>query len=363
MPNFSLEELRAKINEIDAELLRLLNERAAQVLKVAEVKEREAQDNDPQYYRPNREIQVLKRLLSQNDGLLSDEQVTRIFREIVSSSLALEQGFVIAYLGPPGTYTQSAVTKHFGNSVQTSPQRTIPDVFDAIASDEVHYGVVPIENSTEGTVNQSLDSFLKSDIRICGEVSIPIHHMFMAQDGVRDEDVQVIYSHQQSFAQCREWITRHFAQVEQHVVSSNAEGAKQAKQVTNAAAIASEMSATQYSLSVLHRRIEDQKDNTTRFLVLGKQKVGVSGHDKTSILVQTANKAGALVEVLSPFKDRNISLSQVVPRPALSGHWSYVFFIDLEGHVEDDNVRTALDEVAERSMEIKVLGSYPKALD
>ena len=363
MSKSDLEKIRDQIDQIDSELLRLLNRRAEFVLQVAEAKKAESGDQDAHFYRPEREAQLLSRLNEQNDGILSDDHIRRIFREIISSSLSLEEGLTIAYLGPPGTYSQSAVYKHFGSSVLSKPQGKIPEVFSAVTKNEAQYGVVPIENSTEGTVNLTLDCFLESDLKVCSEINLPIHHMLMIHNDTLESDIKVIYSHEQSFAQCRDWLTWQFPTIEQNVVSSNAEAAKRAAAETNSAAIASELCATRYNLKILHRRIEDQKSNTTRFWVLGKRPVAISGTDKTSLLVQTANKAGALVDLLIPFKEREISLSQVVSRPSKTGNWSYVFFIDFEGHIDDENVGHALAQVEQHTLEVKVLGSYPKAED
>lgn len=361
MPKNSLDQLREQIDSIDLEILNLLNQRAERVLEVAEFKSQESPDESPQFYRPEREAQVLKRLCEENQGKLSSEHITRIFREIISASLSLEEGLAIAYLGPAGTYTQSAVYKQFGKSVKTVSQGTIADVFHAIENGVTQYGVVPIENSTEGTVNQTLDCFLNTDLQICSEINLPIHHVLMSKTEITFDEIDTVYGHEQTLAQCRNWLSTHLPKTIQKVVSSNAEGARQARSDGKSAAIASEQSASEYGLCVLERHIEDQKNNTTRFLVLGRHPVGQSGYDKTSLLVQTANKAGALVSVLTPFKEHEISLSQVVSRPSKSGNWSYVFFIDFDGHVEEERVATTLKAVLEHSLEVKVLGSYPKA--
>ncbi len=358
-----LSELRAKIDEIDRQLIELLNRRTECVIEIGQVKSKEEDFERLSAFRPDREAQILQRIRDLNEGPLSDAQVELLFREVISMSIAFQQPLSIAYLGPVGTYSHSAAIKQFGRSTTVRPQPTIPDVFHQVETDGANYGVVPVENSTEGAVNQTLDCFIDSNLRVCGEVNLPIHHALMAKRGVETEGIQKVYSHEQSLAQCRNWLREHLPDIPTQAVASNAEAARLASVEDNTAAIAGELAADQFQLNLLFSNIEDQVSNATRFFVLGKQEVPPSGTDKTSLLVNTANRSGALVEVLSPFQRHGISLSRVVTRPARSGNWSYVFFIDFDGHAEEEAVATVLDEVRSVAYDLKVLGSYPRAFD
>ena len=362
MASDKLQDRRAQIDAIDTQLIALLNQRARHVIEVGEVKASEAHNEPISVFRPEREAQLLKRILALNEGPLSDSQVELIFREIISMSIAFQQSMSVAYLGPVGTYSHSAALKQFGRSTTVRAQRSISDVFHAVESETSHFGVVPVENSSEGAVNQTLDCFIESELRVCAEVNLPIHHALMAKHGVADSHISKVYSHEQSLAQCRNWLREHLPNVSLHAVSSNAEAARLVSELNDAAAIAGEPAADEFQLNVLHSRIEDQASNATRFFVLGKQRVPPSGADKTSILVYAANRSGALVEVLSPFKNHDISLTRVVSRPAPAGNWSYVFFIDFDGHEEDEAVTQVLDEVRATAFDVKMLGSYPRAL-
>ena len=358
-----LAELRAKIDAIDRQLIELLNDRTRQVIEVGDVKAREPDFEQSSAFRPDREAQMLQRIRDLNEGPLSDEQIELLFREIISLSIAFQQPISVAYLGPVGTYSHSAAIKQFGRSSTVRPQPSIEDVFREVESEGANFGVVPVENSTEGAVNQTLDCFIDSNLRVCGEVNLPIHHALMAQRGIAIKDVEKVYSHEQSLAQCRNWIRENLPHVQTQAVVSNGEAARMASQEDNTAAIAGELAADQFQLQLLRSNVEDQASNATRFFVLGKQHVPPSGADKTSLLVYTPNRSGALVEVLSPFQKHEISLSRVVSRPARSGNWSYVFFIDFDGHADDETVASVLDEVREVAFNLKILGSYPRALE
>ena len=356
----SLGSLRKRIDEIDQELLALLNARAACAQSVAAVKQAEAPDTAPIFYRPEREAQVLRHLIERNEGPLSDDRVTQIFRQVMSACLALEEPMEVAYLGPEGTFTQQAALKHFGEAVNCRSFVTVDDVFREVAAENCHYGVVPVENSTEGVVNHTLDNFLTSSLRICGECELKVHHHFMTLDD--SAEIQKIYAHQQTFGQCRRWLDTHFPNVARVVVSSNAEAAKLCLSEPNAGAIASEVAASIYGLMIRARKIEDLSDNTTRFLIVGRESVGPSGNDKTSIIVSTHNHSGALFKVLEPFHRHGISLTAIETRPSKHGMWSYVFFIDFDGHGSDSNIETVLSEIDQDVLEVKILGSYPRAL-
>ena len=297
-----------------------------------------------------------------NQGPLSNEEIARLFREIMSACLALEQPTKVAYLGPEGTFTQQAAVKHFGQSSITLPMALIDDVFREVQANSVHYGVVPVENSSEGVVNHTLDCFLKSQCQICGEVELRIHQNLMVSDITQKDKISRIYSHSQSLAQCRQWLDTNYPNAQRIAVSSNAEAAKRVQTEWNSAAIAGEMSAELYNLTILAEKIEDSIDNSTRFLVLGNQLVGPSGNDKTSIVLSSSNRPGALYEFLKPFRDENINLTRIETRPSPSTLWGYVFFIDFIGHQQDETVNKVLEHLGNIADDVKVLGSYPLAV-
>lgn len=354
-----LAKLRAQIDEIDQNIQSLINQRAACAQRVAEVKQAAAGNELVQYYRPEREAQVLRAVMERNTGPMPDEDVAKLFREIMSCCLALEKPMKVAFLGPEGTYTHAAALKHFGHFVHAQPMSAIDEVFREVESGQANYGVVPVENSTEGVVNHTLDSFVNSPLFIAGEVKLRIHHHLLSNDEVKPSDIKRVYSHQQSLAQCRKWLDANCPQVERVAVSSNAEAAKLSMKEEGAVAIAGDMAAEQYSLLKLVENIEDQPDNTTRFLIIGSDVVPASGQDKTSIMVSAKNKPGALYHVLEPFHQNDISLTRLETRPSNSGTWAYVFFIDFEGHIDDEGVQKVVQQVSPDAVEIKHLGSYP----
>ncbi len=354
-----LDEIRKRIDAVDAEIQRLISERAALAQEVAQIKQAEQADEEVVFYRPEREAQVLRKVLARNQGPLPGEEMARLFREIMSACLALEQPLTVAFLGPEGTFTQAAALKHFGHSVRTRPLAAIDEVFREVTAGSAHYGVVPVENSTEGVINHTLDMFMRSSLTICGEVELRIHHHLIGRER---HNIDKIYSHQQSLAQCREWLDAHLPEVERVAVSSNAEAVRRAAQEEGSAAIAGETAAEIYGLPILEAKIEDNPDNTTRFLVIGTQDVPPSGDDKTSLLVSTANRPGALYRLLSPFERNGISLNRIESRPSRLANWEYVFFIDINGHAQDEAVARALETLRVDSPMFKVLGSYPKAV-
>jgi chorismate mutase/prephenate dehydratase len=321
-----------------------------------------AADPETVFYRPEREAEVLRAVKARNKGPLDNESLARLFREIMSVCLALEKPLNIAYLGPEGTFTQAAALKHFGHSILMQSMSAIPDVFSEVESSGSDYGVVPVENSTEGVISHTLDMFLKSPLSICGEVSLRINQNLMSQASSIDE-IKTLYSHQQSLAQCRGWLDRHIRQdVERIAVSSNAEAARMAAADSGAAAIAGENAAGLYNLNILESNIEDEPGNTTRFLVIGKQQVPPSGHDKTSLMLATKNEAGGLHALLSPLAKHKISMTRIESRPSRRGIWDYVFFIDILGHQQDKVVQKAFQELSEKANLFKILGSYPVAV-
>ena len=351
-------QLRDRIDALDEQIQELITERAKVAEEVAIAKQ-EAGNNI--FYRAEREAQVLRKVMERNRGPLSNEEMARLFREIMSACLALERVMKIAFLGPEGTFTQAAALKHFGHSVQTLPMPTIGDVFREVESGMSSYGVVPVENSTEGVINHTLDEFMRSSLHICGEVELRIHHHLL---GKSDDisAVKKVYSHRQSLAQCRKWLDTNLANVEQIDVSSNAEAARLAAEEEGAAAIAGEAAAEIYGLNMIAGNIEDEPDNTTRFLIIGERLVPASGVDKTSMLISTSNRSGALHDMLEPLAKNNISMTRIESRPSRVGMWNYVFFIDIEGHVDDENVARAIKELEQAASVVKVLGSYPKAV-
>ena len=356
-----LKPIRERIDAIDAELLQLISERARCAQEVARIKRAAEPGEAVEFYRPEREAQILRKILEQNPGPLSGEEMARLFREVMSACLALEQPLNIAFLGPEGTFTQAAAYKHFGHSVSTTPLAAIDEVFREVESGVCPYGVVPIENSTEGVVNHTLDVFMESPLKICGEVELRIHHHLLGRDQPL-EAIERVYSHQQSLAQCREWLDANLPRAERITVSSNAEAARRAAKEQGAAAIAGETAAELYELRMLSRNIEDHPDNTTRFLVIGRQSVMPSGNDKTSLLVSTANKPGSLYRMLEPLARSGVSMTRIESRPSHCVNWEYVFFFDVEGHVEEPKLKAALKELRAEADMVKVLGSYPKAV-
>ena len=354
-----LAQIRDRIDDLDRQMQDLLNARAQAAREVAEIKL--ASGKDAVFYRPEREAMVLRMVKERNTGPLGAEAMARLFREIMSECLALELPLKIGYLGPEGTFTQAAALKHFGHAVTTVPMAAISDVFQEVESGGCHYGVVPVENSSEGVVSHTLDMFLNSPLKICGEVTLRIHHNLMGKDADLG-NLQVIYSHQQSLAQCRGWLDRHLPLVERTPVGSNAEAAQRAAKAAYSAAIASATAAELYGLQVLAPNIEDEAGNTTRFLVVGEQAVPASGDDKTSLLLSTRNEAGGLYRLLAPLAEHDISMTRIESRPSRRGHWDYVFFVDINGHREDPEVANALAVLKQQAGMFKELGSYPKAV-
>ncbi|SDS79699.1 prephenate dehydratase [Pseudomonas oryzae] len=358
-----LQALRVRIDSLDEKILELISERARCAEQVAQVKMASLQPGEkPVFYRPEREAWVLKHIMEINKGPLGNEEVARLFREIMSTCLALEHPLKVAYLGPEGTFTQAAALKHFGHAVISQPMAAIDEVFREVAAGAVNFGVVPVENSTEGAVNHTLDSFLEHDLVICGEVELRIHHHLLVGETTKTDKISRIYSHAQSLAQCRKWLDAHYPNVERVAVSSNADAAKRVKSEWNSAAIAGDMAAQLYGLSKLYEKIEDRPDNSTRFLIIGNQEVPPTGDDKTSIIVSTNNKPGALHDLLAPFHQNGIDLTRIETRPSRSGKWTYVFFIDFVGHQHDPLVKGVLEKIRQDTVAVKVLGSYPKAV-
>jgi chorismate mutase/prephenate dehydratase len=353
-----LRELRDRIDALDIKIQELIGERARCAQEAAKTKERAGRQN---FYSPEREAQVLRRVLERNQGPLSDEEVARLFRELMSACLALESPLNIAFLGPEGTFTQEATLKHFGHSVHTLPLTTIDEVFRAVESGHADFGVVPVENSTEGAVSHTLDMLMKTPLKIGGEVELRVHHHLL---GKMSDKVQAnkVVSHQQSLAQCRGWLDTNLPGVERVAVNSNAEAAHLASRDAHCLAIAGESAARIYDLKMLAQNIEDEPQNTTRFLVIGNLETRPSGHDKTSLLLSGKNKPGALHALLAPLARHGINMTRIESRPSRQTVWEYVFFVDIEGHIEDKKLRQALAELEQEAAFLRCLGSYPKAV-
>lgn len=355
----ALEQLRSDIDALDQELLRLINARAALAIEVGKVKR--AGDGEPVFYRPEREALILKRTLERNPGPLSAAEAARLMREIMSACLALEHPLRVAYLGPDGTYTHLAALKHFGGSITGAPLASIDEVIREVESGGAAYGVVPVENSLEGGVTQTLDALRESSLKLSGEIVLAIHHQLLS----RAESLAAIthvYGHNQALAQCRRWLATHLPHAEGVPVASNAEGARRAHEDASAAAIAGEVAAEIYAMPIVRRNIEDDVGNTTRFVVVGRDVVPASGADVTSIMFTTPNRPGALHEVLSVLATAGISMTRIESRPLREAAWDYVFFVDLDGHIDTPAVADALTEIERRTSRLKILGSYPRAV-
>jgi chorismate mutase/prephenate dehydratase len=357
-----LASIRDRIDDIDRRIHELLNERARFAQQVGKSKRSEGLST-ADFYKPEREAQVLRQALERNKGPLRNEEIARLFREIMSACLAQQEPLKVAFLGPEGTFSQQAVLKHFGHSVRALPLTAIGEVFEEVQAGHADFGVVPIENSTEGTVNNTLDMFLTSPLKICGEVELRIHQHVMGRMHGLEKIVRVC-SHQQSLAQCRQWLDEYLPNAERVPVSSNAEAARRARDEDGTAAIAGQAAAEVYGLSIIVPEIEDAPDNTTRFLVIGRKLFSASGSDKTTLLVSAGDtqSPGALHRLLGPLAEHGISMTRIESRPSRRRKWDYVFFIDVVGHADQHPLSTALEELKKQSSLFRVLGSYPSAV-
>ncbi|MEW5864167.1 MAG: prephenate dehydratase [Pseudomonadota bacterium] len=354
MSENDIARLRAEIDRLDDRLLAALNRRAALARRIGALK------GTAPAYRPEREAQVLRRLAAASQGPLAAERVCAVFREIISACRALEQPLRVAYLGPPGTFSEVAALRHFGSAVETRPCAGIEEVFRAAETGEADFAVVPVENSTEGAVGRSLDLMLATPLRICAEVGLRVRQAVMRRQG-NLKGVRRVYSHAQSLAQCQKWLARHLPQAERIPVASNAEGARLAAKERAACAIGPALAAERYGLKVLAAGIEDEPNNRTRFLVLGTLDPAPSGRDATSLVMSAPNRPGALHALLAPMAKHGVSLSRLESRPTRVGQWEYYFYADLVGHRDDPPVAAALAELAELAPFLKILGSYPVA--
>lgn len=349
-----LNPLRAQIDSIDEKLLDLLNQRARIAQDVGKVK----MDRDLPVFRPEREAQILRALAERNKGPLVTKDLQSIYREIMSACRALEKRIVVACLGPAGTYSEQAAYEYFGSAIDLLPCPTIDEVFRAAEAGAADYGIVPIENSTEGAINRTLDLLMQTPLTISGEMSLPVNHSLMTLTGKMDS-IHTICAHSQALAQCQRWLNQNFPRTLRHAVSSNGEAALIASKDMETAAIASELAGKRYGLQVVSAHIQDDPQNRTRFAIVGHQKTEPSGKDQTSLVLSVQNKAGAVYRLLEPLEKHDVSMTRFESRPARTGSWEYYFFVDLEGHEKDEKVAAALKGLQERAAYFKVLGSYP----
>ncbi|MGJ8677375.1 MAG: prephenate dehydratase [Akkermansiaceae bacterium] len=350
-----LDDIRTKIDDLDQKLLNLLSTRADLVHEVGEIKKKEGL----QIYAPEREQALLQRLAKMNKGRLPDKSIYAIYREIMSAALSLEDNLTVAYLGPEGTWTHQAAIKKFGHSIAYSSQANFADVFDEVTRRKAHYGVVPIENSTEGAVSHTLDLFVDSPLQICAQILLRIENGLMA--AIPREEIKTLYSHPQVFGQCRNWILRQFPEADLVEVSSTTKAAKLAKQYASdgAAALGGKLAAEMHDLVMIEESIQDRATNQTRFLVIGEKTCPPTGDDRTSILFSVHDRPGSLVKALQSFDQLNINMSKIESRPSKQRDWEYIFYVDLAGHCQDSDVAGALTELEKHCSLVKILGSYP----
>jgi len=350
-----LQRYRAQIDAIDDQLLGLVSERAKLARTIGSLK------NGGPIYRPEREAQVLRRLLEQNPGPLSDEAITAVFRTVMSNCRALEKELSVAFLGPLGSYSEEAAIKQFGGLSRPVQCTSIDEVFRFVEARLVDYGVVPVENSTEGAIGRTLDMLLASSAQVCGEVDLAVHHNLLAKTADKAK-VETVLAHPQALAQCHEWLNQHLPGIQRLPVASNSEAARFAAERSEVAAIASRRAGELYGLNLLAENIEDDPRNTTRFLVIASHDVAPSGRDKTSLAMSARNVPGAIVELLGPLAENDVSMTKLESRPSHAGMWEYIFFVDIEGHRTDPKVARALAALQQKAAFLKVLGSYPVAV-
>lgn len=351
----SLQEHRQAIDRLDEQIVHLLNERTRHVLEIGQIKLKAGEE----IYAPHRERAVLQRVTRKNKGPITNDGLRAIYREIMSSALSLEKTLTIAYLGPQATFTHQAAIKRFGASLRYAPQKTISDVFSEVSKHRADYGVVPVENSTEGVVTHTLDMFVDSDLKIVAQVVLRISHC-LAGKGTR-EQIRKLYVHPQTLAQCRGWIQRNLPHAELVESSSNARSAELAAKEKSAAALCGELAASQYGVPILEHDLQDNAANATRFLVLGRQCGPPSGQDRTSVMFSIRDEVGALHKALAPFRRFRINMTKIESRPSKRKAWEYFFFVDCDGHAEQPKVAKAIELLGHHCSFVKVLGSYPNA--
>lgn len=351
----SLQEHRQAIDQLDEKIVQLLNDRTRHVLEIGQIKLKAGEE----IYAPHRERAVLQRVVRKNKGPITNDGLKAIYREIMSSALSLEKTLTIAYLGPEATFTHQAAIKRFGASLRYSPQRTIGEVFSEVSKHRADYGVVPVENSTEGVVTHTLDMFIDSDLKIVAQVVLRISHCLVGK--CSKEQVRKLYVHPQTLAQCRGWIHRNLPHAEVVETSSNARSAELAAKEKWAGAICGELAATQYGVPILEKDLQDNAANATRFLVLGRQCGTPSGQDRTSLMFSIRDEVGALHKALAPFRRFRINMTKIESRPSKRKAWEYFFFVDCDGHSDEPKVAKAIEQLAQHCSYLKVLGSYPNA--
>lgn len=359
MSKKDLDVLRRKIDKIDKGILNLIQERANIAIKVGNIKSK----NEPgkTLYKPERESKILRSIIAANEGPISDERVRVIYKELISACLSLEEGLKVGYLGPEGTHSEAAVLDHFGSKIKRFPNSTIDDVFYQVLNKEINLGVVPVENSSEGVINTTLNCLADNkDIYINGEIYLDINHQLAGAKNFEIKDAIAIASHPQALGQCNKWIERNIGSIKRLEMSSSAEAAKYARENSNILCIVNTLAVSKYKLKVIKNNIQDYSENKTRFLVVGREKVSKTGNDKTSMLIQTENNPGALLGVLTPFEKRNINLSKIETRPSRDNINSHDFFIDCEGHQSDRKLKTVIDEIKGSGAYVRLLGSYPE---
>src|ERR1043165_3933969 len=351
----NIPEHRKAIDKLDEEIVRLLNERTRHVLGIGSIKLKAGEE----IYAPHRELAVLQRVRKFNSGPISNQSLTAIYREVMSSALALEKSMTIAYLGPEATFTHQAAIKRFGSSLRYSAHKTIADVFAEVSKNRADYGVVPVENSTEGVVTHTLDMFVDSDLKIVAQIVLPIQQCLLSRG--KKSQIKKLFAHPQSLAQCRGWVQNNLPHVEIIETSSNARSAERAAVEKNSGAIAGVLAAEKYNLNILESDIQDNAANATRFLVLGRQCSPPTGNDRTSVMFSIVDRVGALYHALAPFRPYRLNMTKIESRPSKRKAWEYFFFIDCDGHVQDRKAQKALQHLGQHCNFVKVLGSYPNA--
>lgn len=357
--NKDLEQIRASIDRLDEQIQALISERALIAQKVGATKAKGR--STAEFYRPERESQVLRAVIARNEGPLADEEIVRLFREIMSACLAQQEPLKVAYLGPEGTLTQAAVTKHFGHSVNAISLPSIEEVFREVEAEVADFGIVPLENFTDGAIHHTLDMFISSPLRICGEVEMLLEQHLLSR-GASLEQVKQVFATTQSLNQCRDWLKREVPNAELVSVGSSTSAARCARDNENSAAIAGYAASRVYQLNVLASNVEDRPDNRTRFLVIGRDLFAPSGIDKTSLLMSSGHKPGALHQLLQTLSNHHVNMSRIESRPSKTSGSQYVFFIDVDGHTRDEHVAAALKDLEETAATMRIIGSYPRAI-
>ena len=358
MSKENLKKYRNKIDIIDNKLLKLMQARAELALKIGQIKSK--LDPNASLYKPDREADVLRNILKQNTGKISDKKIKTIFRELIAACLSLEEEIKVAYLGPEGTHSEAALINKFGSSALRIPSSSIEDVFRKIQSNEVSLGIVPVENSSEGVINSTLNSLADHNIKICGEIYLDVHHQLASARRFNLNKASLIASHPQAIGQCSKWIEANLGNIERKIMNSSAEAAQYAKKNKNTLCIVNDLAIEKYKLFRQEKNIEDALNNQTRFLIIGNESIGRTSKDKTSFLIQTKNKPGSLLKILKPFEKKNINLNKIETRPSRTLTNSHDFFIDTEGHKDDSKLKLVIKEIESVGATLRILGSYPE---